>query len=296
MELIVIASKNLLSKSEWGGVENNFDKISFVPAKDIITYDYNKINGDKTLLLDPDYFDWNLPKDFLSKINNLKCVCLTTTTASYVDEEYLINNNIKLLTIPKYSTNSVAEYLVFMMMCLAKKLPLQLKNNCKQDFSDKYLQIELTGKTVGVVGLGNIGNRICEITSGMGMQVLYWNRSIKNSQYEYCELKNLFEKADVIFITLANNTNTRNIITDELLKSMKKSAILISGTGLVLHNDKLVREMLKRGDLYGFGAEIPNGTYKDYDGNAMITSEYAWFTKEAIERRRIIIIENLLSL
>lgn len=296
MELIAIAPKTLLNKYDWAKIRNNFDNISFVANKELETFDYNKTKAEKSLLIDPDFIDWNFPNRILKEIKNLKYVCLTTTTASYVDEKFLKDNKIKLLTIPKYSTNSVAEYLIFLMMCIAKKLPLQLKNDNKQDFCDKYLQIELTGKTVGVVGLGNIGNRICEITKGLGMIPTYWNRSPKKSKYTYLELEELFKNSDVIFITLANNSNTKNIVSDRLLKMMKSTAILISGTGIELHNDKLVRQMLKSGKLFGFGAELPNKSYKDYEGNAMITSEYAWFTKEATEKRLEILTNNLLAI
>ena len=268
--------------------------MKFINYKDIENYNYGE--EEKALLLDPDYFDWKLPKNFFNKIKNLKFVCLTTTTASYVDEDYLNENNIKLLTIPKYSTDSVAEYLIFLMFCLAKKLPLQLKNDNRQEFTNKYLQMELTGKTVGIVGLGNIGNRVCQICDGMGMNVQYWNRTKKDAKFKSVSLERLFKNSDVIFITLANNSATRELITDELLNSMKKTAILISNTGIVLHNDNLVRNKLKKGKLFGFGAELPYGTYEEYDGNVMITSEYAWFTKEATQRRIEILMKNLLSI
>ncbi len=295
MQLIAITPKDLFCNGDWKKIEKYFSAICFVGKDNIKSFNYNKVVEEKTLLIDPDYIDWNFPYDILQNISNLKYVCLTTTTASYVDEDFLKKNKIKLLTIPKYSINSVAEYLVFLMMCLAKKLPLQLKNENKQDFSDKFLQMELTGKTVGVVGLGNIGNRICEITKGMGMIPTYWNRTPKKSKFQFVELDDLFKNSDVIFITLANNFQTRKIITNKMLKSMKKTAILISGTGVELHNDKIVRDMLKSNKLFGFGAELPNGSYKDYEGNAMITSEYAWFTKEATEKRLKILLKNLMS-
>ena len=181
------------------------------------------------------------------------------------------------------------------MFCLSKKLPLQLKNNSKQDFSNEFLQMELTGKTVGVVGYGNIGKRICEITKSIGMTPTYYNRTEKESNFKAVTLSELFANSDVIFITLSNTPETKNIVTNKLLLSMKKTAILISGTGIELHNDNIVRNMLKDNKLYGFGAELPNKSYKDYGGNAMITSEYAWFTSEATERRIQIIIKNLLE-
>ena len=164
MELILVASNKFFSQDQMGVLKKHFSSITFVDANNIKDFNYNNnANESKTLLLDPDYFNWEFPNEVLSKINNLMNVCLTTTTASYVDEEYLRRNNINLITIPKYSTDSVAEYLVFLMFCVAKKLPLQLKNNNAQDFTEKYLQMELSDKKVGVVGLGNIGNRICEI-------------------------------------------------------------------------------------------------------------------------------------
>ena len=296
MDLIAVASNTLLNKNQWAKISNNFDHIYFVDNKNIENFNYNKTETNKALLIDPDYIDWKFPNHILKEIANLKYVCLTTTTASYIDEQYLQNNNIKLLTIPKYSTDSVAEYLVFLMMCIAKKFPLQLKNNGKQDFDEKYLQVELTGKTVGIVGLGNIGNRICEIVKGLGMNVTYWNRSPKKSKFIYVELDELFRNSDVVFLTLANNIATKKIISDKYLKMLKPTAILISGTGIELHNDKIVRQMLKSGKLFGFGAEIPNKSYKDYEGNAMITSEYAWFTREATQKRLEILTNNLLSI
>ena len=294
MELFLISPKQLLTTKQVENLSNHFSSIKFVEQNDIENYNYGE--EEKTLLLDPDYFDWKLPKNFFSNIKNLKYVCLTTTTASYVDEDYLNENNIKLLTIPKYSSDSVAEYLIFLMFCLAKKLPLQLKNDNRQEFTNKYLQMELTGKTVGIVGLGDIGNRVCQICDGMGMNVQYWNRTKKDAKFKSVSLESLFKNCDVVFITLANNSATRELITDKLLNSMKKTAILISNTGIVLHNDELVRNKLKNGELSGFGAALPYGSYVEYEGNAMITSEYAWFTKEATKRRIDILMKNLLSI
>lgn len=234
----------------------------------------------------------------MSNIINLRYVCLTTTTASYVDEDYIRNNKIKLLTIPKYSTNSVAEYLVFLMMCLAKKLPLQLKNDCKQDFFDEFLQMELTGKQVGVVGLGNIGNRICEITEGMGMVPTYWNRSPKESRFISLELDELFKKSDVIFITLANNQDTKQIVTKKLLNLLKPTAIFISGTGIALHDDKIIRKMLSNGKLFGVGLEefmdmtdVPERLINH--PKVTCTFHRAYNTVEAEENRLNMCIDNI---
>ena len=81
----------------------------------------------------------------------------------WIDLDYCRENNIAVTNIPKYSTNSVAEYAVFYMMSLAKKLPLQMKNNFKEEYVDSMKNTEIFGKTVGIIGLGTIGSSIAEI-------------------------------------------------------------------------------------------------------------------------------------
>ncbi|MDR2540448.1 MAG: hypothetical protein LBD11_01350 [Candidatus Peribacteria bacterium] len=70
--------------------------------------------------------------------------------------EYCKEHNIAVYNLPNYSTQSVAEYLVFFAFCLTKKLPLQLKNGGKEDFSNSFLTQNLHEKHIGIVGLGNI--------------------------------------------------------------------------------------------------------------------------------------------
>ena len=66
------------------------------------------------------------------------------------------------------------------------------------------------------VGIGNIGSKIADICDGIGMKICYWNRTIKQSDYEYYSLKKLFKTCDVIFLCLQINEETKKIITDDL--------------------------------------------------------------------------------
>lgn len=293
MELFVLAPKMTLPAHDWQKIKSKMN-VHFIDKEQQRTYTYNAHKGNKILLLEPNFVDWWFSNENLEKIENLVGVCVTTTSTSYVDEKYLKEHHIPLLPIPKYSTNSVAEYLVFLMMCVARKLPLQLKNQ-KQIYTEEYIQFELTGKIAGIVGLGNIGQKVCEITKGLGMTPIYYNRTPKDSPYQSVSLEQLFQTADVVFITLANNPETRLIVTDELIRSMKKTAILIDGTDADLHNEQLVLDRVKNKQLYGAGYEMPNHSYEQYEGNIMVTSQYAWYTKEAYTRRKEKLMENLLS-
>jgi glycerate dehydrogenase len=190
--------------------------------------------------------------------------------------------------IPKYATVTVAEYLLFLALCLAKKLPLQLKNNNRQDFSPQYLQKNLDGKTAGI-----IGGHLAKLCKNLNMKVIYWSRSSRDEKYEYVDLEYLFENADFIFCTLLISDETKKLITDDLINKMKPTSSFISGSGTSLHNHKLIIEKIEKSEIYGYALEEPNRNLFDYPGNIMVTSEYAWFAAESTELRMDIWIDSI---
>jgi len=250
-------------------------------------------NCEKIIAVSPDYTNWEFSNELINMIPNIKALCLGTTTYDYIDLKYCEDNNILVTNIPRYATESVAEYLMFLAINLAKKLPLQLKNNNIQDFKKEYMQMLIEGKQAGIIGLGNIGNKVAEICSNMNMKVVYWSKKTKNSIYIFNELEELFEKSDFIFLTLSINDETKTLITEELLNKMKTTANFISGTGKALHNHNMLIEKIEKGELFGYALEEPNKNILDYKGNIMVTSEYAWYTYEATEKRMDIWIETI---
>lgn len=283
MIIFVVSEKDLFDSNQNDRIEN-CGEVVFL---DKDTYIENIIcnNEEKVIVYDPDFGGWNFPNEILENANNLKAIFLGTTDKSYIDLDYCESKSIKVFNIPRYAADSVAEYLVMYMFCLAKKIPLQIKNNNSQDFTPEYEQIQLKGKKVGIVGFGNIGSRIANICNGIGMNVCYWNRNKKDNEYEYLSLDGLFSTCDVIYLCLSINDETKNLITDQLLNKLKKSCIFISCTGKSLFNSNIIEEKVRNNELYGYALEEPNTSINKYEGNIMVTSEYAWFTKEANEAR-----------
>jgi len=251
------------------------------------TYVEDIINNDeeKVVVYDPDFGGWNFSKEIIEQSQNLKAIFLGTTDKSYIDFDYCEKRNIKVFNIPRYAADSVAEYLVMYMFNCAKKIPLQIKNENKQDFIPMYEQVQLKDKKVGIVGFGNIGSRIANICNGIGMNVCYWNRNKKDNNYTYVSLEELFFTCDVVYLCLSINDETKNLITDQLLNKLKKNCIFISCTGKSLFNSNIIEEKVRNNELYGYALEEPNTPINNYKGNVMVTSEYAWFTKEANEAR-----------
>ncbi len=257
---------------------------------------YLEDDSDKILVVDPDWYHWDITADHLSKIKNLKSVCLATTAFDWIDLEYCRKNGILVTNIPKYSTDSVAEYAIFLMMCLAKKFPIQAKIDYQTDYSKPMLTTEIKGKTVGIIGLGTIGSKIALMCHSLGMNVIYWNRSFKENEYKKVDLDLLFKEADFIFPAFSTNAETKKLITDERIRSMNGNAFInVVNNASELYNHQLLIERAERGEVsYAFEAYEDQKLY-NYQGNIMVTAPYAFYTKEAIDRLLAIWCDNVVS-
>ena len=252
---------------------------------DLDSAEYLKDNEEKILMADPEWYHWNLRKDHISKIKNLKAICINTTAFDWIDAEDCNNNGIIVTHTPKYSTDSVAEYAIFLMMCLAKKLPIQIKTNYKMEYNHEMLNTEIRGKTVGIIGLGTIGTRIAELCSNLGMKVIYWSKNKKENSYQRVEVDEIFKKADYIIPTFATNDETRKLITDERIEMMSGNNLInIIINPVEIYNHNLVLEKAGKNEI-GYAFEIyDDKTLNDFKGNVMATAPYSFYTKESIDR------------
>ena len=257
-------------------------------------YPYLNDDNEKIILADPDWYDWDISAEHMKQIKNLKAICLSTTAFDWIDLEYCKNNNIIVTNIPKYSTNSVAEYAVFYMMGLAKKLPMQMKNNFKMEYNDAMKTSEIFGKTVGIIGLGTIGSRIAEICSNLGMKVMYWNRSPKENNYQKVSIEEIFEKANLIIPAFATNEETKKLITDELINKMNNQAFInVINNPKEIYNHELMLQKAAEGKIAYAFEKYDDKTVYDYDGNVFTTASYSFYTKEAIDRLIAIWCDNV---
>lgn len=269
-------------------IENlsKYAKLIFLESYfDLDSAEYLKDDEEKILMADPEWYHWNLRKDHISKIKNLKAICINTTAFDWIDAQYCNNNGIIVTHTPKYSTDSVAEYAIFLMMCLAKKLPIQIKTNYKMEYSHEMLNTEIRGKTVGIIGLGTIGTRIAELCSNLGMKVIYWSKNKKENSYQRVEVDEIFKKADYIIPTFATNDETRKLITDERIEMMNGNNLInIIINPVEIYNHSLLLEKAEKNEV-GYAFEIyDDKTLNDFKGNVMATAPYSFYTKESIDR------------
>ena len=277
---------------------NKFGELIFLESYfDLDKANYLNDEEEKILMADPEWYKWNLRKEHISKIKNLKGICINTTAFDWIDWQYCKDNEIIVTHTPKYSTDSVAEYAIFLLMCLAKKMPIQIKTNYKMEYNHEMLNTEIKGKTVGIIGLGTIGTRVAELCNNLGMKVIYWSKSPKENNYNRVEIDDIFKNADYIIPTFATNEETRKIITDERIKMMNGNSLInIIINPVEIYNHKLVLEKAEKDEI-SYAFEIyDNKTLNDYKGNVMATAPYSFYTKESIDRLVALWCDNTMSI
>lgn len=298
MKLYITYTKNSFTGTQLEALGKIGELIFLEEAFDLDKAPYLNDEDEKILMVDPDWYNWDINASHLEKIKNLKGVCLSTTAFDWIDLDYCKNHSITVCNIPKYSTDSVAEYAIFLMMCLAKKFPIQAKTDYKMDYSKYMLTTEIRNKTAGIIGLGTIGSKIANMCSSLGLNVIYWNRSEKENNYKKVDLDTIFTEADFIFPAFATNDETKQLITDELINKMNGNALVnvVNNPRELYNHDLLLNRAEKEEISYAFEIYGNEKKMYDYKGNIMATAPYAFYTKEAIDRLVAIWCKNVISL
>lgn len=253
-------------------------------------------NDERLLCVNPDYVSWKLAADDYKDIPGLKAILGAATSFSWIDTTYADENDITIANVRNFSTQAVAEWAVTMMFNVARQVPRLIKDGFPLDFDKdfmKYRGLELHGKTAGIIGLGHNGTAIAERLKGLGLKVVYWSKNTRNDDFEYRELNDIFETADVVIPAFAHNEETDAIITDELLGKLKSSAIIIDIVELK-NKDKII-ELVKEGKIFGYGFEDEPKHFDKYEGNIWAAPAYAWVTDGSMNNVMTKWVENMVD-
>lgn len=252
-----------------------------------------------------------LNKDIIDQLPSLKYIGVTATGYNVVDIQAASEKGIVVTNIPAYSTDSVAQLVFSHILAVANRIELHadsVKNgewaSCP-DFSYCLSpQIELAGKTLGIIGFGRIGRRVAEIGLAFGMKVVFQNRSVKKELIQGMTQKSLaevFAESDFISLNCPLTADNIEFVNSELLRTMKPTAVLINtGRGGLVHEKDLAEALnsgtIKAACLDVLSSEPPKAENPLIGAkNCFITPHMAWATFEARQRLLGITIENIKS-
>lgn len=253
--------------------------------EDIKSADLPKVlDGAEIAIVDHTY----LPTDVAKQCTGLKhIVFLGTGARSYMHIEELAELGIEVHLIRGYGDTAVAECAIAHMWAAARGLVEQ----DREMRAGNWLRdegMELTGKTIGLIGFGGIAAEVARITLGSGMKVLAWNRSPKSHPgVEFTDMETVLAKSDVISIHLLLNDETRGMITRERIGQMKKGAILINTARGAIVDQAAMIDALRSGHLRHAGLDVfeieplPAGHVLTTVRNVTLSSHSAFRTPEA---------------
>lgn len=242
---------------------------------------------------------------------SLRLICIAATGMNNVDLSYAAIKGIKVNNVAGYSTESVVQHTMAMMLALTNQI--EYYSNYVRSGQYAHSKIfthygpsffELSGKTFGIIGLGTIGRRVAGVAAALGMNVLYYSTTGKNSDKEFkrASLDNLLAESDIVSIHCPLNEDTRNLIDDSHFSMMKNTAILINtGRGGVVNEQALAKaidnKVIAGAALDVMEKEPPaadNPLLKvKYPERLIITPHIAWATIEARNRLVKGLVDNI---
>lgn len=231
---------------------------------------------------------FNTLTQYLSEFKNVKYLLSPYASYSGLDLELVKKLGMRYRNNAGANAKSVAQYAVTAMFNLLSRVPELGKLSAPPDGS--LLGEEYHGKTAGIIGMGNVGVELLDILNGLGIETVFYNRSVKSVNAEQVPLEKVFQQ-DIVFITIATNPDTKKLLSNITTLVQQKNYIVdISGLDDLYDKSSLV-ELLNAGKIKGFALETNTAGALQSDKNLFLTPHIAWCTVDA-ERRTA---QNLLN-
>ena len=251
-----------------------------------------------------------LTKETLSKLPNLKYIALLSTGYNIVDWEYAKEIGVPVSNIPAYSTNAVAQLTFSLVLEITNAVGLHsesVRNGewtaCPDFCYWKTPLTELCGKTIGIVGFGQIGQAVADIAEAFKMNVIAVSgHEIDQSHrknFRWVNMETLAKESDIISFHCPLTEKTTGLVNKDFIENCKDGAIIINTSRGPVVNDKDLAYALNNGKLRGAGLDVLTVEPPKADNplltakNCFITPHIAWAGFETRERLMKILKENI---
>ncbi len=233
------------------------------------------------------FINSKIDRKLIKKFKELKAIVTRSTGYNHIDVKLCKRKKISVLNAPFYGENTVAEYVFMLILALSRKLVETVERTKKRDFSIEGLRgFDLKRKTLGIIGMGNIGSCVAKIAKGFGMNILAYNKNrdselSKKLKFKYTSLNFLLKNSDVITLHLPLTKKTYHFINKKNIKIVKKGAYLINTSrGEIVDNSALLFALNKK-ILAGVGLDV-------LEGEGIIKEERELFLKNNIREKNLL--------
>jgi D-3-phosphoglycerate dehydrogenase len=246
-----------------------------------------------------------MPTDLVAQCGALEhIVFLGTGAASYMNVAELRERGVTVHTIKGYGDTAVAEHAIALMMACARDIA-RMDRGIRAGTWAPLEGMQLTGKTLGVIGLGGIGREVARIAAGMGMRVIAWNRTARtDAGTPLVDIDTLLATSDVISLNLSLNEETRGFLDAGRIARIKPGAILVNTARGALIDEAALIAALRSGRIRHAGLDVFHSEPLRSDhalarmDNVTLTAHAAFRTLEAsmtLLRRAIDIVRGIVD-
>ena len=249
-----------------------------------------------------------LNRETLAAAKELKLICVTATGFDNVELTYCREKGIALCNVPGYSTDAVAQLTAAMVLSLSTHLPeyrqfVHSGAYTASGIPNRLTPVwqELSGKTWGILGGGNIGRKVARIADAFGCRVLIFRRQT-DPEYETTDLDTVCREADILTVHLPLTDSTRNLLSAERIAMLKKNAIVVNVARGAVADEEALTRAIETGSIAALGADAytaepfgPDHPFQRILGcpNVCLTPHTAWGALEARNRCISMVAENI---
>ena len=251
-----------------------------------------------------------LSKEILSRTPSLELICVAATGYDNIDTEYCKSCGIAVCNVAGYSTGSVSQLTLAMVLSASVHLPTYRRTVADETYTVGGIQNiltpvyhELAGKVWGIVGYGGIGKKVGDVAKALGCRVIVCKRTPVDGE-ECVSLSELLKRSDIVTVHVPLTAETRGMIGRNELASMKDGAFLVNAARGAVLDEEAVAEAVESGKLGFFGCDVysveplpifhPLYRIRNRE-NVCLTPHMAWGAFEARERCMKEIYKNILA-
>jgi len=239
----------------------------------------------------------------LENATDLKVISRNGTGIDSIDREAAERLHVRICKTEGANARGVAELTIGLLFSLVRSIPLS-NERMKQKTWERKRGIELEGRLLGLWGCGQIGQEVATIACGMGMRVIAFRRHPDESfrpsnNFNYSSIEELISKSDIISLHRPAEPDGSPIITESVIKKMKKGVYLINTARASLIDEKAVLQALNEGKIAGLGVDVyTEEPPKQYDlvkhERVIATPHLGGYTDESVDRATNAAVDNLL--
>jgi D-lactate dehydrogenase len=227
------------------------------------------------------FVDTGVTRATMEAFPKLSFIVTRSTGFDHIDIKAAKERNITVAHVPRYGSNTVAEYAFGLMFALSRNAVvsyLDMQKKTVVNSLEQYEGFDLAGKTLGVVGTGAIGRHVCEIAKGLHMRVLAYDpypaQDLVDAELAtYCDLPTLMSESDIVTLHVPAMPTTYHMINGEMLSLMKPTAYLINtARGEIVDTQALVQALTEK-KLAGAALDVLEGERDLHDEVALLGTE-----------------------